>query len=183
MEFNAEFLELIILGQTPIDEGGDLESSLLEGPGKASESEIPSSPHHNARREAGLKGSGKLTALQSSESKGSGQSGSTPRTSAIKDASEKTSGMTPRGSGTPRGTGNLTPRSVLAAEEAKNRKAKTLFDDLCGKNGLDNTMRWFQLNSLPHEPEMSEDQFMSFVRSLTKLYDWEVYEVLDILGT
>lgn len=182
MEFNAEFLEFIILGQSPEDERNDLESSTTEGTGKAAESEIPSSPHHNARRDTISKSSGKAGASQSSDGKGVGQSGSTPRAIALKDITEKSSGATPRGSSTPRGSGNLTPRSMAASEESKNRKTKTLFDDLCGKNGLDNTMRWFQLNSLPHEPEMSEDQFMSFIRNLTKLYDWEAYEILDILG-
>ena len=42
-------------------------------------------------------------------------------------------------------------------------------------------MKWFQEHSTAPEYEMSEPQFMQFLQSLTKIYDWEVYEILDIL--
>jgi hypothetical protein len=122
-----------------------------------------------------------MSAAQAIEIKSLAPSGTTPRSSALKEISDKTHGTTPRGSSTPRNGGNVTPRSGSLTEDGKNRKSKTLFDDLCGKSGVENAMRWFQLNSLPHECEMSEAQFMSFVQNLTKVYDWEVYEILDIL--
>jgi len=176
MEFNAELLESIILARA---DSVDAElADVTASEELADSSGAPSGP----RREIHGKGSIRLNPTQLAEVKAAAGASSTPRVVSARDTPEKGLG-TPRISSTPRGTDNTTPRGTSQLEDSKFRKGKTLFDTLSAKHGLENAMRWFEANSIPYEHEMSEAQFIQFVLNLTKFYEWEVYEIFDILGT
>lgn len=181
MEFNADLLEIIVLGRVNSDDLEQYEETKADGsPRMQTERAAHSSPTPPVtRKDINGKASIRLNPSQLLEVKALSNA-STPRATATKESSSGGS-FTPRA--TPRGSGVSTPRGGNFAEDPKNRKQKTLFDELSGKIGLENAMKWFELQSMPIEHEMSEAQFMQFLQSLTKFYDWEVYEILDILGT
>lgn len=184
MEFNVELLEEIILGFSSLENTDQAESYSGDEGGKTVEAgSLVNHGISSARKDPTGKESLRLNPSQLIEARSATQTGSTPRTATERENMEKTTARTPRSSSTPRGTGNLTPRGAAHSEENKTRKLKTLFDELCGKTGLENAMKWFEAHSVPIEREMTEGQFMQFVQSLTKFYEWEVYEILDILGT
>lgn len=184
MEFNAELLEEIILGASRLDNENPDERLSLEESTKGSESVVaPHATPGTTRRDAGQRDSLRLNASQLADARSAALNGTTPRATTERDSMEKAAAKTPRMVSTPRGSGSMTPRSSSSIDENKLRKGKTLFDDLCHKTGLDNAMKWFEVHSVPYEREMTEKQFMQFIQSLTKFYDWEVYDILDILGT
>lgn len=184
MEFNVELLEEIILGISSLENEDHADTYSIEEGGKSID--VGSPLNHavvSARKDVTGRESLRLNPSQLIEARSATQTGATPRTATEREIVEKTTARTPRTNTTPRGTGNLTPRGSSHAEDPKARKAKTLFDELCGKTGLENAMKWFEAHAVPLDREMSEGQFMQFIQSLTKFYEWEVYEILDILGT
>jgi hypothetical protein len=179
MEFNLDLLQLIILGRVSADDSDQSEDVKIEESPRIGTEGAPLTPSGSSlRKEASGKASIRLNSTQLEALKAPA-SGQTPRLASARESSSAT-GTTPRS--TPRGGGGSTPRGGSNSEESKGRKSKTLFDELSGKTGGENAMKWFEEHSTPPEREMSEAQFMQFLQSLTKIYDWEVYEILDILG-
>lgn len=184
MEFNVELLEEIILGISSLENVDQAENHSIEEAGRGIDNSA--SLNHavsSARKEFTGRESLRLNPSQLIEARSATQTGGTPRTATERDSVEKTTARTPRTNTTPRATGNMTPRGTNSIDDSKARKAKTLFDELCGKTGLENAMKWFEAHAVSQEREMPEGQFMQFIQSLTKFYEWEVYEILDILGT
>lgn len=179
MEFNIGMLEEIIMGRASADDPEQMDGAEEQEVSRSYESSVPLSHTPPViRKEVNGKSSMRLNSSQVADLKTASVS-MTPRTSSVNLSS---SGQTPRMTNTPRGAS--TPRAgTLPAEDLKAKKPKTLFDELSTKQGLENAVRWFEAHCSTNDRELSEAQFMSFLQSLSNFYDWEVYEILDILGT